>query len=149
MGLVTEKIIAILVIFTIEVLFTVFPVFCKKCRDSPRLISYASCFSSGLFICLVIFHILPHTSELYGEAMAKEGKTDSHDYFSWPNLACILSFSIVFLFDKVLFKKDKSHVYKETAQDQKDEKEMVRHSDLDECNSCNSKDKDRVIPVRN
>jgi ZIP Zinc transporter len=128
MALVTEKVIAILIILCIEILFSVLPISCKKCKESPKLISYASCFSSGLFICIVLFHILPHANELYAGEMGKKGYEDSHDYFNWPNLCCLLSFSIVFLFDKVLFKKDKAQTYKEPV-DQSSQAIIVGNSE--------------------
>jgi zinc transporter 1/2/3 len=78
-----------------------FPLKNKKFKSSKTLMGLANAFSGGIFIAAGILHVLPDANEAYEAGMKKKGVTD--DYFPWPNLMCILSFSLVFLVDKVVF----------------------------------------------
>lgn len=61
----------------------------------------ANAFSGGIFIAAGILHVLPDANEAYTDAMTKKGVKG--EYFPWPNMSCVLSFSLVFLVDKVMF----------------------------------------------
>lgn len=101
MGLFVEKIAAILIIFAETVAFVLIPILNRKFKSSKDLMAWANSFSGGIFISAGLFHILPDAVEAYEKALKKSGANDKN-YFPWPYFSCLLSFSFVFLIDKVI-----------------------------------------------
>jgi zinc transporter 1/2/3 len=102
MNLLLAKIGAIVVILIESIAFALFPVYNKKFKSNKKLMGLANSFSAGIFIAAGILHVLPDANEAYDDAMSKKVKPGT-EYFPWPNLCAILSFSLVFLVDKVIF----------------------------------------------
>lgn len=101
MDLTTLKIIAIVVILIESLAFALFPILNKRFKENQKLMGFANAFSAGIFIAAGLLHVLPDSNEAYNDEMAKKGVKG--DFFPWPNMSCILSFSLVFLVDKVMF----------------------------------------------
>ena len=101
MGLFVEKIAAIVVILAETVGFVLIPIFNRKFKSSKSLMAWANSFSGGIFISAGLFHILPDAVEAYDKALKAAGASQKTS-FPWPYFSCLLSFSFVFLIDKVI-----------------------------------------------
>lgn len=102
MGLLVEKIIGILSIFVETAIFVLFPILNAKFKGNLTLMGLANSFSAGLFLAAGLFHILPDSVEVFEKATKENGRGEDEDSFPWPYLCLVLSFSLVFLVDKVL-----------------------------------------------
>jgi len=101
MGLFVEKIAAIVIILAETVGFVLIPILNRKFKSSKQLMAWANSFSGGIFISAGLFHILPDAVEAFEKALKNSGTTQKN-YFPWPYFSCLLSFTFVFLIDKVV-----------------------------------------------
>lgn len=101
MGLFVEKIAAIIIILAETVGFVLIPILNRKFKSSKQLMAWANSFSGGIFISAGLFHILPDAVEAYEKALKNSGTTQKNQ-FPWPYFSCLLSFTFVFLIDKVV-----------------------------------------------
>lgn len=56
------KVVCLFVIIGITLLFGFFPLFCKQCKNSVKILGIANAFSGGIFIGIAIFHLLPEVN---------------------------------------------------------------------------------------
>lgn len=78
------------------------PICVKSFWGNKTLLGVANAFSGGLFLAAGICHILPEANEQVTEYLGKEA-------FPWAFFSATMSFSLVLLIDKVVFKTSHSH----------------------------------------
>ena len=106
MDILTIKIVGGLLLWLSMVIFGILPLFYKKFRSSPRLLSFCNCFSGGLFVSIGLIHILPEAHELLDEAKKSQmGQSLGEDMggVQWSYFICLMSFSSILFLDKILF----------------------------------------------
>lgn len=53
------QIIFIISIIVVTLIFGLFPLFCKVCKNSTRFLGIANSFSGGIFMGIALFHLFP------------------------------------------------------------------------------------------
>ena len=67
-NLTSLKVAFIFIILTIS-LFGLLPIYCKKFRNHPTILSILNCFAAGVFLAMALIHILPDSVAGYYDIM--------------------------------------------------------------------------------
>ena len=104
----TLKILFIIASFIEAAVMGTIPIFCKKFKESPKVLGIANAFSGGVFLAIALMHIMPEQSKAW-ELMqwGVENCESEKDNFStplpFPFLLLVLGYTIILTIDKVLF----------------------------------------------
>jgi threonine/homoserine/homoserine lactone efflux protein len=58
------QIVFIVGICIITIVFGLFPLFCKVCKNSTKFLGIANSFSGGIFMGIAFFHLFPEVKKL-------------------------------------------------------------------------------------
>ena len=69
------KILAMIIMFLLILIVGTLPIRAKNFRSNPRLLSYASAFSGGLFLAVGLIHLIPEAQEDFDSYYESIGST--------------------------------------------------------------------------
>ena len=122
MGILAQQIIALAIVLIEKLFFSLFPILSKTFKGNQLLMGVTNAFAGGVFLSAGLTHILPHAQMYFEEQVTNYGfnhDTDfsqHHDHideiqnlkheeekFPWVNVIAGMSFTLVFVINKVLF----------------------------------------------
>ena len=92
------KIVFIILAFIEGLVPGLIPTWSASCRSSPKILGVANAFAGGVFLAIALMHILPEQIEAWAEY-----NDDKEPLFPLPELLVFCGYTIILLFDKVLF----------------------------------------------
>ena len=117
------KIVYLITIWIISFIFGLLPLCFNNCRKDLRLLNYANAFSSGIFLGIGFFHLMPEATENFENYFLNEGINSFIKGWPMPYLLAFLSYSFILYIEKVAFN---SHA-------------LIAHTHGDE-NNCDNED---------
>ena len=101
--------IAFIILSTIEALvFGMFPIWSPSCRSNPKILGIANSFAGGIFLAISLLHITPEMIETWNSLPLNQHEENgemvqNEKIFPLPELLIFVGYTIILIFDKVLF----------------------------------------------
>ena len=105
------KLISIFFFFFEAFFMGLLPIKVNRCRESLLILGIANAFAGGLFIAISLMHIMPEQTESWQKVMCDNWladnpgskEADCGDFYPVPYLLLVTGYTIILIFDKVLF----------------------------------------------